>query len=109
MQPDLALVLVIGAMGLNQLVMRVGALEARPWVFYPLQLINVTIGSVVLVFGLPGFDHLRFVSWLVGLLFLFHTVQNNNHRARFLRARADATRRARERQIRDALRASEDP
>ena len=83
---DTAVVLgVLAVMGANQLVMRVGALHARWYVFYFLQLTNIATGSAVITLGLPGFEPWPVVSWIIGLLFFFRSVQNNNLRVAWLR------------------------
>lgn len=96
---------VVGVLGLNQLVMRVGALRARSAVFWSLQLVDVLVGSAVLVFGLPGFESMKVISWMVGLLVFFHVIMNNNQRAQWLREQRQE-RRAIERVRAEALRAS---
>lgn len=85
----------------NQAVMRVAVLRRSPWSFWTMQAINVTVGSAVIVFGLPGFTEYWFVQWILGLLIFFHVIQNNLARVTFLRAeqeqRLDELRRERER------------
>lgn len=103
-----ALLGVFAVLGVNQLVMRVGALYAHPAVFYALQAVDVLVGSAILWFGLPGLEQWRVVSWMIGLLFFFHAVQNNNLRATWLRERVRADRARKERAIREALAASDE-
>lgn len=76
---------VVGLLGLNQLLVRLGALEARAAVFYPLQVLNILAGSAVIWFGIPGLERYRVVSWFIGLMFFLHTVQNTSARSRWLR------------------------
>ena len=108
-----AFLAVVALMVSNQLIMRVGALRGRPLFFWGLQLVNFVGGTTILVFGLPGWDAYPVVSWLLGLLFLFRTVQNNMLRAQFLReARADEARERKQqaREVRAALhRGDEEP
>lgn len=79
---------VVGAMALNQLIMRVGALTGRAWIFWSLQVMNLAVGSAVIFFGLPGFEPWPVISWMLGLLFFYRTVSNTNARAEWLRERA---------------------
>ena len=98
-----ALLAVVFVMACNQLVMRVGALKGHPAFFYPLQLLNLLAAAALIWFGLPGLDHLPIVSWLVALLFLFHSLQNSTHRARWLRERFKAEREERARRARSIV------
>ena len=103
-----AFLFVITLMISNQLVMRVGALRSRPLFFWGLQLINVVGGTGILVLGLPGWEQYPVVSWLLGLLFIFRTVQNNMLRSQFLKekaALAERDRKKQARELRDALHA----
>ncbi len=80
---EVAVVLgVVAAMAANQLVMRVAGLKARRGVFWALQGMNLLVGSVVVIYGLPGLP--RVVAWFVALLFFFRTVVNNNNRLAWL-------------------------
>ena len=80
---------VIGVMAINQLVMRVAGLRGLPVVFYSLQLLNILTGALLLWFGLPGFEDMPMVGWMIGLLLFFRVVQNNSARATWLRERDD--------------------
>ena len=93
---------VIGVMVGNQLVMRVSALRGRRLFFWTLQAINLGTGTAVVAFGLPGFDSYRVVSWIVGMLFFFRVVQNNNLRAAWIRASRDQERVAENRRTMEA-------
>lgn len=75
-------VIVIAA---NQLVMRIAALRRSPWFFWGVQILNIAVGSTVIVFGLPGFTDFWFVQYILGLLIFFHVIQNNMARVSFLR------------------------
>ena len=111
MDLDVAVLLgIVGVMAANQLIMRVGALTARPLVFWPLQLVNLVVGTAILVLGLPGFEAWPVVSWLVGLLFFLHIVQNNSARQEWQREWARLRRRDRDEEaerLRTALEAAE--
>lgn len=88
--PIAALFGVAVLMGINYLVMGIAGLKRSRLAFYTMQLVNVTAGSVILVFGMPGFhDDLWIVDWLLGLLFIVRTVLNNNGRAKWLRREAE--------------------
>jgi hypothetical protein len=103
------LLAVIGVMLLNQLVMRVGALKSRSLFFWSLQLLNLATGTAVITFGLPGFERWKVVNWIIGLLFFFRTVQNNNTRARWLREQQESERRVeKRRQLEAALQSEEE-
>lgn len=82
---------VIGLLAANQLAMRLGGLTGKVWVFYPLQLINILAGSAIIWFHLPGLEQWPIISWFVGLLFFFHTVQNTSHRSDWLREQREAS------------------
>ncbi|MBW1877268.1 MAG: hypothetical protein JRI25_13005 [Deltaproteobacteria bacterium] len=99
----IAIFAVIGVMAVNQLVMRVGGLYARAALFYGLQLVNLVLGTGLILWGLPGFEQWPVVSWIIALLFFFRTVQNNNLRARWLREELLKEREQREKEIRAAL------
>lgn len=109
---DLALPLVIGAMAANQLVMRVHAMKGSPWIFWPLQLLNLAVGSLLILVGLPGFDAYPVIRWILALFFFFRVVLNNNERQKWLLeqqvAEDSADRRAVKEAFLDALRRSED-
>jgi hypothetical protein len=80
------LLLVISVMATNQLVMRVPLLCANPAVFWSLEGLQVTFGTYVLVRGLPGFEDMVAVTWLLGGLFYFHATTNYWTRTKVLRA-----------------------
>lgn len=77
---------VVSVLALNQVVMRVGDLYRINPVFYGLWLLDLGVGSLILWFGLPGFEHLLPVSWVVGLMFFVHAAQNLSVRSRRLAA-----------------------
>lgn len=108
---ELALPLVVGAMAANQLVMRVHALRGAPWAFWPMQLLNLAVGSALLWFGLPGFGNLPVVPFILALFFFFRVVLNNNQRQAWLleeRAREESGDHASRREaFLDALRKGE--
>jgi len=94
--------LIVALIAANQVILRVAALRSSPWVFWGLQIVNLAVACWILLFGLPGFDHIRFVSWIFGLLILFRIVQNNGLRSRYLRtAQLDAREEEKREQIRE--------
>src|SRR5690606_36087431 len=88
------LLLVVGVMAVNQLVRRIGGLRSNRWVFYALQLTNLAAGTWVILFGVPGLTGWPIVSFMIGLIFFFRTVQNNNDRLQLQRERREAGRAA---------------
>jgi hypothetical protein len=102
------LLTVIGALAANQIVMRVGGLRGRPAVFWSLQLVNVAVGGALVWFGLPGFEHVPVIGWVIGLLFFLRVMQNNQARARFLQAELDEGKQGKAAQIRRALQGTDD-
>ena len=89
---SLTVLAVIGAMAINQLVMRTAGLRGRRWIFWALQGLNLGTGTAVLVIGLPGFENMRVVSWFIGLMFFFRVVQNNQLRVAVIRERQRGSR-----------------
>ena len=86
-------------LGLNQLVARVPAFTLRPWLFWPVVFMDVIVGTYVIGWGLPGFDHVPPVSWVVGLLFFMHVGQDLSLRVRHQRDAALESRAARQEQV----------
>lgn len=89
---------VVAVLAVNQAVMRVEALSRHPLVFWATWLLDLGMGTAILALGLPGFEDVPPVSWVVGLLFFVHAAQNVAVRQRRLREAAidEATRRRRE-------------
>ena len=100
---DLALPVVIGTMAANHLVMRVVALRGHPLAFWPLQVLNLVVGSSLIMLGLPGFDTLPIVAWMLALLFFFRVVLNNNERQRWLLEQRGRNERHGEQAVRQAF------
>lgn len=80
-----ALFAVVIVLGLNQAVMRTPTLREHPVPFWILQILDILAGTAVLSFGLPGFDGVPAVSWVLGLLFFLHSSQNLRMRQEELR------------------------
>lgn len=100
---DNALLIVIGAMATNHLVMRVHALRGSPWVFWPLQFANLAVGTGLILLGIPGFEELPVVSWLIALLFFFRVVQNNGMRQAWLLDKAYTKEHGDEKAVKEAF------
>lgn len=78
---------------LNQVASRVPGVLDRPWAFWMVNAADLLLGVGIMVKGLPGFDHVPPVRFVVGLLFVWHIGQNFK-----LRADRDAAQRAREKE-----------
>jgi len=71
------LFLLVVLISLNQLFARVPALHNGAWSYLMVQIINLSAATAVIVFGLPGFEDLSMVRWLLGLLLFWHVARNN--------------------------------
>jgi len=69
---DLTFFAIIALLGTNQAVMRIPWLHRQAGAFWAMQAVNACAGLFVLFYGLPGFEHVPAVQYVVGLLFLFH-------------------------------------
>ena len=86
MNSDLILMLLIGIMAINHFIIRTKQWHQKMWLFWACQLCNVLFGSFMLLWGIPEFkDVLEVINILVGLLFLYHAVQNHLILQRHLR------------------------
>ncbi|TNE85476.1 MAG: hypothetical protein EP330_25675 [Deltaproteobacteria bacterium] len=88
---EIALPLVVGAMAANQLVMRIHGLRGAPWAFWPMQLLNLGVGSALMLLGLPGFEKWPVIPWILALFFFFRVVLNNNERQAWLLEQQEAS------------------
>ena len=85
---DVVLFGAVALMVVNNVVVRLPGWDRRPWMFWPVQAMNLGAGVYLLAFGVPGFEGpLRIANWMLGLLFIWHTISNNN---RLLKVRASA-------------------
>lgn len=76
-------------LGLNNALVRISWLKVRPVTFYAVQVLNVAVAGWLFWRGIPGFEHIPAISWMLALLLILHVVQN----VRWLRAfQEDATR-----------------
>ena len=90
MNSDLIFMILIGIMALNQFVIRTEQWHRHMWIFWVCQLTNVLFGSYMLLWGIPEFkDILEIINILVGLLFLYHAVQNHLVLQRYIRQKKD--------------------
>ncbi len=97
-QDTYALFAVVVALGLNFLLMRIAFQRGMVWLMLVLQVLQVTIGFGVIIYGLPGFEHAPAVKWVVGLVFILHAADNIRLRTRMARRSSDARRRIEEAQ-----------
>ena len=80
---DLLLMLLVAIIAINQFIIRSTAWHTRPLLFWIPQLINISIGTYALLFGLPGVPQLiDVVNWIVGGLFLYHFAHNQTRLSR---------------------------
>ena len=103
----------VALIGSNHVLMRTAWARRSDLFFWGITIIDLLAGSFVLVFGLPGFDTIPGVNWLVGLVLIAHVAQNLQLRASWRQAErqeAQAERdeiRRRMRQDREAREAEE--
>jgi hypothetical protein len=55
---------------------RLPFLRDRTGLFWTVQVLNVLVGTAILMWGVPGFQQLASVSWMLGLLLFLHVAQN---------------------------------
>ena len=78
MSSDVIFMVLIGIMATNQFVIRSNKWKANMWIFWVCQISNVLFGSFMLLWGIPEFNgNFEIINILVGLLFLYHAVQNH--------------------------------
>ena len=105
------MVLLLGA---NHLLMRIPGFMKRFWLFLPVQLLNLGTGAWLMAVGIPEFnedDMLWFLNWVLGLLLIFHIIQNNMRLQRKQQQKGRPTPsqvRAEQARIEEALRKSKD-
>lgn len=69
-------------LALNNAIVRVPWLKTRPILFYAVQVLDVFVAAWLFWRGVPGFDDIPAISWMLGLLLILHVVQNVRwHRA----------------------------
>ena len=77
---DLILFWVVALIGINHLLMRIPGVIRRLWAFIPIQLLNLATATWLMAVGTPDFkkdEMLWVLDWVLGLLLIFHIVQNN--------------------------------
>jgi hypothetical protein len=90
MSPSDALLLgLVGLLVFNNFLLRLPAWLHRAWLFWPCQVLNLLAGIYLMAVGIPGFEgSLGVVNWVIGLLFLWHVIQNNGRLVEAKRAAA---------------------
>ena len=111
---DLILFGVVALIGINHVLMRIPGFIHRWWAFLPVQILNLGAAVWLMAVGVPEFNEdggLSFLNWVLGLLLIFHIVQNN---MRLQRAQRNKGRpspsdiRAEQARIEEALRKGEE-
>lgn len=77
---DLILFGVVALIGINHVLMRIPGFIHRWWAFLPVQILNLGAAIWLMAIGVPEFNEdggLSFLNWVLGLLLVFHIVQNN--------------------------------
>jgi len=74
---SLVLFLLVALISLNQLFARIPALHNSARAYVIVQVVNLSAATGVIVFGLPGYEDLNVVRWLLGLLLFWHVARNN--------------------------------
>ena len=83
---------VVAALGTNHVILRLPGWEQRPLLFWLVQGLNLGAAVFLLTAGLPGFDgDLQVVNYVIALLFVIRTVQNNNRWGKRAARRAEST------------------
>ena len=78
---------VIIVLVVNVFVARLPGWEKRRKLFWLIQALNITFGSLVIYFELP--DLPTIVNFVIGLLFFFHVLQNNMRLQKWIHKRKD--------------------
>lgn len=105
------LFLLAAVLGLNHVVIRTPWARNTPAVFWAINFVDLGLGSLVLVFGLPGFESMQIISWVVGLLLVAHVAQNLQLRSMWVEQERHAAQRERDevrKQMRQAREAAEE-
>ncbi|MEC7949305.1 MAG: hypothetical protein VX265_17185 [Myxococcota bacterium] len=76
---DWILFAVVSVLATNHVLIRLPGWQQRAWLFWLVQLLNMSAAGVLLLEGLPGFSgNLSVVNYVLALLFVVRAVQNNN-------------------------------
>jgi len=74
-------------LAINRLVLALLGSGAPRGLFWAVQLLNLAASIFLILFGLPGMPPgLRMIDYFIALLFVWHIVENNMRRTRYLRA-----------------------
>ena len=74
---------------LNNMLVRFRRLRGRTVLYYGIQTLDGCVAAYLILLGLPGFRHMPAVSVMLGLLLVFHMVQNARWRRAALRQLAN--------------------
>jgi len=76
---DITFALLIAIIAINQFVIRSKIWHKNALFFWGPQIINISVGSYALLFGLPGvYGPIEVINWVMGGLFLYHFAQNQS-------------------------------
>jgi hypothetical protein len=105
MDPSTRIILSVALLlALNNAIVRLPWLKDRELLFWAVQILDVVACCALILYGIPGFEEIPIISWMLGLLFLLHVAQNLRWRARRRREhRVSDETEARRSAIRDAL------
>lgn len=110
-QSDLILFAAVAVLAGNHAVLRVPGWVERVWLFWSVQLLNLGAACYLIAVGIPEFrGTMTIANWMLGLLFIFHTVSNNRRLQRAIkgRRRSAADEDEQRARIRAALKAGEE-
>lgn len=86
-------------LALNNAIVRLPFLHGRPLLFWAVQALDALAAGVLIWRGIPGFEEMPAIGWMLGLLLILHIAQN-------LRWLADQRREARVSDAADARRSA---
>ena len=76
---DITFLILIVVIAINQFVIRSRVWHKNAFFFWGPQLINISLGTYAILFGLPGvYGPIDIINWIIGGLFLYHFAQNQN-------------------------------
>lgn len=75
---DLSTTVLLGLMALLALnyLLRIDTIRGLPGVLWGITMLDVTAGTLVLMYGLPGFHHVPPVRYILGLMCFMHVAEN---------------------------------
>lgn len=73
----------IGLIALNYVIPRTSYARRYPALFWTINGLDLAVGLVVLMFGLPGFEGKPLVRLMIGLLVMLHLAQNFQAKTRW--------------------------